>query len=58
MAQHFLLTRQAKSLTLASVFRMTDTMAETMMKRIRWADNAGNCGFRPTRTGIPIEGGQ
>ena len=42
MAQHFLLSRQAKSLTLASVFRMTDTMAETMMKRIRWADNDGN----------------
>ena len=41
MAQHFLLSRQAKTLTLAAVFRMTDTMAETTMMRIRWADNDG-----------------
>jgi transposase-like protein len=41
MAQHFLLSRQAKSLTLATVFRMTDAAAETTMQRIRWADNDG-----------------
>ena len=41
MAQHFLLSRQAKTLSLAQVLRMSDADAETMMKRIRWADTAG-----------------
>lgn len=41
MAQHFLLSRQAKTLTLAQVLRMTDTEAEATFKRIRWADTDG-----------------
>ena len=41
MSQHFLLSRQAKTLTLAAVFRMTDATAEKTMMRIRWADNDG-----------------
>src|SRR3984885_5175352 len=41
MAQHFLLTRPAKSLTLAQVFRMTDSEAETMFRKVRWADTNG-----------------
>jgi transposase-like protein len=38
MSQHFLLSRTAKSLTLAQVFRMTDAEAEAMLRRIRWPD--------------------
>jgi transposase-like protein len=38
MSQHFLLSRTAKSLTLAQVFRMTDAEAEAMFRRIRWPD--------------------
>ena len=41
MAQHFLLTRQAKTLSLAQVFRMSDADAEAMFKSIRWADTSG-----------------
>lgn len=41
MAQHFLLSRRAKTLTLAEVFRMSDAEAETAMMDIRWADNNG-----------------
>lgn len=41
MAQHFLLSRQAKTLTLAQVLRMTDVEAETTLKRIRWVDTNG-----------------
>jgi transposase-like protein len=41
MAQHFLLSRQAKTLSLAEVFRMTDAQAEATMMAIRWADNDG-----------------
>ncbi len=41
MAQHFLLSRRAKTLTLAEVFRMTDAEAETAMMNIRWAENNG-----------------
>jgi transposase-like protein len=41
MAQHFLLSRQAKSLSLAEVFRMTDRQAEATMMKVRWADNEG-----------------
>lgn len=49
MAQPFLLSRQAKPLTLAHVFRMSDEEAEATFKRIRWADTNGepvcpNCG--------------
>jgi transposase-like protein len=42
MAQHFLLSRQAKTLSLAKVFRMSEPEAETLFKKIRWADNNGD----------------
>src|ERR1700729_3370849 len=41
MAQHFLLSKAAKSLSLASVFTMKDADAETAFRRIRWADTNG-----------------
>jgi hypothetical protein len=33
MSQHFLLSRPAKTLSLAQVFRMSDTEAEAMFRR-------------------------
>lgn len=41
MAQHFLLSRQAKTLSLAAVFRMTDAKAEETFRRIRWPETNG-----------------
>lgn len=41
MAQHFLLSKTAKTLSLAQVFRMSDAEAETMFRNIRWADTQG-----------------
>ena len=41
MAQHFLLSRSAKSLSLAQVFRLTDLEAETLFRKVRWADTDG-----------------
>ena len=41
MAQHFLLSAAAKSLSLASIFTMKDADAETTFRRIRWADTNG-----------------
>lgn len=41
MAQHFLLSRAAKTLSLAQVLRMTDSEAETMFRQVRWADTNG-----------------
>src|SRR5580704_3526279 len=41
MAQHFLLSKAAKDLSLASVFTMKDEQAETTFRRIRWADTNG-----------------
>ena len=41
MAQHFLLSKAAKTLSLAQVFRMTDAEAETTFRNIRWADTNG-----------------
>ncbi len=41
MAQHFLLSRAAKSLSLAEVFRMTDAEAETTFRNVRWPDTYG-----------------
>src|ERR1700682_2659094 len=35
MSQHFLLSRPAKTLSLAQVFRMTDTEAEAMFRKVR-----------------------
>ena len=39
--QHFLLSPKAKTLSLASVFRMTDEQAEAAFKSVRWADTNG-----------------
>lgn len=41
MAQHFLLSRAAKSLSLAEVFRMSDAEAEGAFRRVRWPDTDG-----------------
>ena len=41
MSQHFLLSRQAKTLSLASVFRMSDAEAERTFRSVRWADTNG-----------------
>ena len=36
MSQHFLLSRRAKTLSLATVFRMSDADAETTFRKLRW----------------------
>ena len=41
MSQHFLLSAKARTLSLASVLRMTDEEAETAFRRIRWARDGG-----------------
>lgn len=41
MAQHFLLSRAAKSLSLAQVFTMKDEQAEAAFRAIRWAETNG-----------------
>jgi transposase-like protein len=41
VAQHFLLSKAAKTLSLAQVLRMTDVEAETTFRNIRWADTNG-----------------
>jgi transposase-like protein len=41
VSQHFLLSRTAKSLTLAQVFRLSDAEAEATFKSIRWANTDG-----------------
>jgi transposase-like protein len=41
MAQHFLLSRAAKTLTLAQVMRMTDAEAETAFRNLRWPESSG-----------------
>jgi hypothetical protein len=41
VAQHFLLSRRAKSLTLAQVVRMGDAECEAMFKQVRWPDTNG-----------------
>jgi hypothetical protein len=50
VAQHFLLSKAAKTLSLAQVFRMIDAEAETAFKMIRWA------GYQPTalRYALPV----
>lgn len=42
MAQHFLLSRQAKTLSLAQVFRLSDEQAETAFRKFRWAETDGS----------------
>jgi transposase-like protein len=41
MAQHFLLTKAAKTMTLGQVFAMTAEEAEATFRRLRWADTDG-----------------
>src|SRR6202049_4854377 len=41
MSQHFLLSRPAKTLSLAQVFRMTDTEAKAMFRKVRWPETHG-----------------
>src|ERR1700734_4006586 len=41
MAQHFLLSSKARTLSLASVWRMSDLEAEAMFASIRWAETKG-----------------
>lgn len=41
MSQHFLLSRPAKTLSLAQVFRMSDAEAETMFRKVRWPETDG-----------------
>src|SRR5256885_8368035 len=41
MAQHFLLSARARTLSLASVARMSDEEAHQRFTEIRWADNGG-----------------
>jgi transposase-like protein len=41
MTQHFLLSSRAKTLSLASVFRMTDAQAEDAFRKVRWPDTNG-----------------
>ena len=42
MAQHFLLSRAAKSLNLATVFRMSDGEAEALFRVLRWPETNGD----------------
>ena len=41
MAQHFLLSAKAKTLSLATVFRMSDADAEATFRKVRWPDTDG-----------------
>ena len=41
MPQHFLLSRTAKTLSLAQVFRMSDAEAEAMFRKVRWPETEG-----------------
>src|SRR5215216_3070976 len=41
MAQHFLLSTAARTLSLSAVARMTDDEARATFQRIRWSDNGG-----------------
>jgi transposase-like protein len=41
MPQHFVLTSAARTLSLASIARMSDEEAERIFVRLRWSDNDG-----------------
>ncbi|MGD1015008.1 MAG: IS1595 family transposase [Roseiarcus sp.] len=41
MSQHFLQSPEAKTLSLATVFRMSDADAETTFRKLRWPETAG-----------------
>jgi hypothetical protein len=42
VSQHFLFSRQAKSLSLARVFRMSDSETETVFRSLRWTETGGD----------------
>lgn len=42
MAQHFLLSAKARTLSLAQVMRLSDAQAYETFKQVRWAENDGN----------------
>ena len=42
MPQHFLLSAAARTLTVASVARMSDEQVERIFIRLRWSDNNGD----------------
>src|SRR5581483_7359098 len=42
MAQHFLLSAKARTLSLAAIMRMSDDEAHARFRAIRWADNGGD----------------
>ena len=63
MSQHFLLSRNAKTLSLATVFRMSDAEAETAFRKVRWSETDGEpvcpkCGaleaYAFRRAGAPL----
>jgi transposase-like protein len=41
MSQHFLLSKAAKTLSLAQVFRLSDEEAEAMFRKVRWPETEG-----------------
>ena len=41
MAQHFLLSKEARTLSIAQVMRMSDKQAFEAFKRVRWAETGG-----------------
>jgi hypothetical protein len=43
MSQHFLLSARARTLSLATVMRMTDEEAETVFRSVRWEDGKAVC---------------
>ena len=43
MSQHFLLSAKARTLSLASVLRMSDPEAETVFRFVRWPDGKAVC---------------
>ena len=48
MSQHFLLSKQARTLSLAKVMRLSDLEAFDVFKQVRWAgnDSAVHCPAR------------
>jgi transposase-like protein len=48
MSQHFLLSRAAKTLTIATVMRLSNDEAETLFAKVRWPETKGEpvCPFR------------
>ena len=41
MTQHFLLSAAARTLSLAQVMRLTESEAEGVFRRVRWAETKG-----------------